>query len=244
MNSNKKYDFYKNTIYYLIASAVLLFASIIVVCVVGFNHQTSVSAGSLVLKSALISIISLILVFLYVGFRYDFAKAFGIVAITTHNLLLSTAIIAIIRVPVTESLLMGYMLLIGISTLYTLMLTEKLKNVNLKKADYNEIIKNATKQSLKPIVLLTAIILVVLMLTLLVASAYIFSLARVLFVMLLIVIYSAFTLMLPVWCFFSSKIKNVKRAKVDTNVENQKVVKAVSVDGEEVASAEIKEANE
>ena len=233
MNSNKKYDFYKNTIYYLIASAVLLFASIIVVCVVGFNHQTSVSAGSLVLKSALISIISLLLVFLYVGFRYDFAKAFGIVAITTHNLLLSTAIIAIIRVPVTESLLMGYMLLIGISTLYTLMLTEKLKNVNLKKADYNEIIKNATKQSLKPIVLLTAIILVVLMLTLLVASAYIFSLARVLFVMLLIVIYSAFTLILPVWCFFSSKIKNVKRAKVDTNVENQKVVKAVTLgDGE------------
>ena len=241
MNSNKKYDFYKNSIYYAIANAVLVLAGIIVVAVCGFNHQTSITFGSILLQSVLLSMISLLLIFVYIGLRYDFAKAFSIVLTSAHNLLLATAIIAIIRIPVTESIVMGYMILIGISTLYTLIQTEKIKDINLKKADYAEVIKNATKESYKPLLILSIIVIVLMVLTIFVGSSHIFSMARVFFVMMFVALYTSFTLALPTWCFFSSKIKKVKRTKVDKNVDNQKVVKAVSVEGEEVSTAEINE---
>ena len=241
MNSNKKYDFYKNSIYFLIANAVLLFASIIVASIWGFNYNSSVAGGSLLFQSVMSVLISLVVVFIYVGIRYDFAKAFSIVLTVVHNVLLSTAIIAIIRVPVTESIVMGFILLTGLSTVFTLILTEKLKDVNLKKADYNQIIKSSINSSIKQLVLLSAIVVAILFLSLLVLNASTISLVRMFCIMLCVLIYSALTLILPSWCYFSSKIKKVKRAKVDENVENQKVVKAVVVDGEPVSSATIEE---
>ena len=45
--------------------------------------------------------------------------------------------------------------------------------------------------------------------------------------MIMVVLYSTFTILLPIWCFFSSKIKKIKKAKADERVENQKVVLAV-----------------
>lgn len=239
MNSSKKYDFYKNSICYLIANAVIVLAAIVVISIWGFNYQTSVTGGKLLLSSTLSIIISLLLVFLYVGLRYDFAKAFSIVLTVVHNALLSTALIAIIRVPVTESIVMGYILLVGLSTAYTLILTEKLKDVNLKKVDYNEIIKNTMASSIKQIVILSAVVVIVLLLCLITLSSNMFNLIRILLVMVFVLIYSSLTIILPSWCYFSSKIKKVKKAKVDNNVENQKVVKAAVIDGEEVGSATI-----
>lgn len=234
MNSNKKYDFYKNSIYYLISSAIVLGAGIIVASIWGFNYNTSIDAGHIIFASALSIIISLLIIYIYVGIRYDFAKAFSIVLSTTHNVLLATAFIAIIRVPVSESLVMGYILLVGLTTVYTLVLTENLKDVNLKKADYNQIISTSLKNSLKLIVLLSVIVIALLLLSLLVASTNMFNLTRVMFVMMLVLIYSSLTIILPLWCYFSSKIKKVKKAKVDENIQNQKVVKAVSSEQVEI----------
>jgi preprotein translocase subunit SecF len=239
MNSNKKYDFYKNSIYYLIANAVIVLAAIIVISICGFNYSTSIAGGKILLQSTLSVIISLLIVFLYVGLRYDFAKAFSIVLTATHNALLSTALIAIIRVPVTESIIMGLILLVGLSSVYTLILTDKLKDINLKKVDYNEIIKNSISSSIKQLVILSAVIVVLLLLSLITLSASMFNLIRILLVMVFVLIYSSLTIILPSWCYFSSKIKKVKKAKVDANVENQKVVKAATIYGEEVGSATI-----
>ena len=67
-----------------------------------------------------------------------------------------------------------------------------------------------------------------------------FDLVREFLVMMAVIIYSNLVLILPLWCFFSSKIKKIKRAKVDTSVENQKVVKAVTLpDGEKIGEATI-----
>ena len=241
MNLSKKYDFYKNSLYYLIGNSVLLIAAIIVMAICGFNYNSSVAGGSLLFQSVLSIIISSVAILVYVGIRYDFAKAFSIVLTVVHNVMLSTALIIIFRIPVTESIVMSYILLIGLSTVYTLMLTERLKDVNLKKADYNQIIKSSINASIKQIVLLSAIVVAILFLSLLVLNASTISLVRMFCVMLFVLIYSAFTVVLPSWCFFSSKIKKVKRAKVDQNVENQKVVKAATIDGEVVGTAELSE---
>lgn len=236
MNSNK-YDFYKNSIYYLIANAIILLAGIIVFAICGFNYTSSIAGAHVLFQSVLSIIISLVLVLLYVGLRYDFAKAFSVVILIAHNVLLSTALIAIIRIPVTENIVVSYLLLTGFSAVYTLIMTEKFKNVDLKKSNYSELIKASIKENIKSITILSAIIVVVLLLSLIILNQNIFSIARLFFVMMVVLLYSIFTVALPAWCYFSSKLKKIKRAKVDENVENQKVAKAVAV--EEKESSEI-----
>ena len=239
MNLNK-YNFYRNSVYYLIANGIVALAGLIVVLVCGFNLDTSIQTGRLIFSSAMSIILSLVAILIYVGLRYDFAKAFSIVVSSVHNILLSLAIIAIIRIPVSESLIMGFILLIGLTTYFTLVMTEKLKDVNLKKADYNQIIKDALNSSIKTIVVVCSIVVAVLLLGLVISSSSMFDLVREFLVMMAVIIYSNLVLILPLWCFFSSKIKKIKRAKVDTSVENQKVVKAVTLpDGEKIGEATI-----
>ena len=241
MNLNKKYDFYKNSIFYLLANAFVCVAAIVVIAIWGFNYSTSVAGGYVLFQSALVILISLVFVLVYVGLRFNFAKAFSIVLIAAHNALLSTALIAIIRVPVTESIVACFMLMVALTTVFALLLTEKLKDVNLKKADLSEVVKNSISSNIKKIVIISAVVIVLSLLCLISLSSNIFSLVRLLLVMLFVIIYSALTVILPIWCYVSLKAKSVKRAKVDTNVENQKVVKAAVIDGEEAGSVAISE---
>lgn len=237
MNSNKKYDFYKNAIYFLIANAVLLVAAIVVLCVFGFNYGVNISHGRMVFGIALTTILSLAVLLVYVGIRYDFVKSLTIVFVSAHNILLSTAIICLIRVPVTETLIAGFALLVALSSVYALLMTNKIKDINLKKDDFSAVIKKTIGESVKQILVYSLIVVGLLFLSLLAFNASTFNFARLFFVMMVVLIYSMMTITLPIWCFLSTKIKRVKRAKVDTNIDNQKVVKAASL-GEETAEAE------
>ena len=228
MNLNKKYDFYKYSLYYLISNAVVFLIGILVASIFGFNYASTQTAGKIFFESSLSVVISLALVLIYVGLRYGFAKALSIVLVCAHNVLLSVALVAIVRVPVGDAMVMGFALLVGLTAIVTLVLTEKHKDVNFKKADYNELIKTTFNENVKNFAIFFGVLVAILLLCLIIGSANIFNLARVLFVMLIVLAYSTFTINLPVWLYFSSKIKRVKRAKVDENVENQKVVKAVA----------------
>ena len=238
MNSNKKYDFYKNAIYFLIANAVLLVAAIVVLCVFGFNYGTNLAHGRMILGISLSTIISLLVLLVYVGIRYDFVKAMTIVFVVAHNMLLSSAVICLIRVPITEALIAGYVLLITLTAVFTLIMTNKIKEINLKKADFSEVIKNTISESVKQVLVYSLIVVGLMFLSLIVFNASVFNFARLFFVMMVVLIYSIMTIALPIWCFLSTKIKRVKRAKVDTNVDNQKVVKAASLDSEEAEASE------
>ena len=238
MNSNKKYDFYKNAIYFLIANAVLLVAAIVVLCVFGFNYGTNLAHGRMILGISLSTIISLLVLLVYVGIRYDFVKAMTIVFVVAHNMLLSSAVICLIRVPITEALIAGYVLLITLTAVFTLIMTNKIKEINLKKADFSEVIKNTISESVKQVLVYSLIVVGLMFLSLIAFNASVFNFARLFFVMMVVLIYSIMTIALPIWCFLSTKIKRVKRAKVDTNVDNQKVVKAASLDSEEVEASE------
>lgn len=236
MNSNKKYDFYKNAIYFLIANAVLLVSAIVILCIFGFNYGVNISHGRMILGISLTTIISLLIVLIYVGIRYDFVKALTILFVNAHNLLLSSAIICLIRVPVTESMIAGFALLVALTSVYTLIMTNKIKDINLKKVDFSEVIKNTLNESIKHILVYSLIAVGLLFLSLIAFNANVFNFARLFFVMMVVLIYSVVTIALPIWCFLSTKIKRVKRAKVDTNVDNQKVVKAVNLEEEKTAT--------
>jgi preprotein translocase subunit SecF len=231
MNSNK-FNFYKNAVYFLIANGVLALASIVVMCIFGFNLDSSVQAGNIIFASSMSIILSMLAIFLYILFRENFAKAFSAILIIANNVILSTALICILRIPVSDSLLMGYILIVAITALYFLIATEKFKNVNFKKVNKNEVITDALNSSIKQILTISAIIAVVLLLGLIIASTSMFDLVREFLVMLFVIIYSYITIQLPIWCYFASKITAKKRVKVDKGVENQKVVKAVTIDGD------------
>ena len=231
MNSNKKFDFYKNSLYFLIANACLIAVAIIITAIFGFNYAADMQAGRILFQSSLSIIISLALITLYVGFRYDFGRALNVVLVAVHNVLLSTAFIGIIRVPISEMMVAGFVLLVGISAVFTLILTENLKDVNYKKADYKELVKNSLNSNVKKIAVINAVLIALLFLSLIVSSTNLYNFARLFFVMLIVMIYNLLTTTLPICIYFGSKIKKVKKPAVDQNVENQKVVKAVATEG-------------
>ena len=230
MNSNKKYDFYKNGLYFLIANAVLLVAGIVILSIFGFNVDGTISGGKLLFQIALMSVISLVVVFVYVGIRYDYAKAFTIVVTSLMNMLICTALIVVVRIPVTDILVAVYGALIALTTVFTILLTDKAKDANLKKTDYSEVIKNTISKSIKQIFVFSTVVITLLFLSLIIASKDTFNFARLFFVMFVVVLYSSFTVKLPLWIFFSSKMQKIKKAKADQNVENQKVIKAVQTE--------------
>lgn len=222
MNSNNgRYNLAK---YFLCADLVLLVAGIVIMCLFGFN-VSSTQGEHLILQSVLSVIISLALIFLYVGFRYDWAKAFSLVLVSAHNVLLATALVCLIRIPVSEAITMGYVLLVGLTSVFGLILFDKVK-ADEKKLDKDLAIKNSLSGSLRLIAIFSATVVALLLLCLIFASDSIFDFARECFAMMLVLIYSIFTIALPVYLFFARRIRKKSRAKVDSSVENQKVYQA------------------
>lgn len=236
MNSNK--NLYKNAIYFLIASAVITVIAIASTFIFGLNNDASTKIGNLIFDCSLSVILSMLAIFIYIGIRYDFVKSFCVILTIAHNVILSTAIIALIQAPVSNSLLMAYILLVGLTAVFCLIIMEKVNKINLKKEDYNTVIKSTLKSSIKPIVIVSAVVVATILLGLVIKSASMFDLVRQFLVMIVVIIYSMLTIYLPIWCFFSSKFKNIKKPKVDNNIENQKVIKAVAIDGENDAEAQ------
>ena len=227
MNSNNSYDRYKFAKYYLLANLLVLIAGIVIMKILGFNVISN-QVGHLVLESVLTIIISLLVITLYIGFRYDWAKAFSNVLIALNNVFLSTAIICLIRVPVLETLIMAYVLLIGLTSVFNLILFNRTEKVDYKKDDLNLKIKETLKNSLKLLCIFSAIVIATVLLCMLFVNNSIFNFAREFFVMMIVLLYSMVTIVLPIYMYFGKKIRAKSRAKVDTSVSNQKVYQATS----------------
>ena len=225
MNSNKSFDRYGIAKYFLIADLLIFVAGIVIMSIFGFNIS-STQGSHLVLQSVLSVVISLILVAVYISIRHDFAKAFSAILISVHNVLLATALICLIRIPVSETLTMGYVLLVGLSTIFGMILFENVGKFEDKKIDKNLTIKNTLAENLKLISVFSAIIVAVMFLSMIFASNSIFDFAREFFVMMIVLLYSVVVLMLPIYLYFAKRIKKRSRAKIDKSVENQKVYQA------------------
>ena len=240
MNLNK-FNFYKNSLYFLIANAVLCLVAIVIGFVFGVNYHTFIPAGNLLFSAVMASILSLVAIFLLIGFTTNFAKAFSVVLIVVNNLLLSTALIILLRVPISESLTMGYILLIAITTLFALLSTNKFENINFKKEDKNQLIKKSLCENSKVVLITSFMVVAVLLLSLIIASNSMFDLVREFLVMMAVIVYSYLTVQLPIVCYISTKIVTKKKAKVDKKVENQKIVTAVAVDQTETKDGAVEQ---
>ena len=227
MNSNK-FDFYKNAKYFLIANGVITLVGFVMMLVLGFNLDTSIQSSNLLFTSVCSILVSLVVIFAYVWFRYNLTKALTVVLVVVNNAILSTMLICILRINVSESLLMGYILLVALTTYFILVGTEKTDGVKFNKATYNQVITNTIQSTIKQVVITSVIVAVALLLGLIVASNSMFDLVREFAVMLIVILYSYFTIQMPIFCFFKLRIKERTKVKVDSNINNQKVVKAVS----------------
>lgn len=243
MNSNK-YNFYKNSVYFLIANSVLALVALVVGLVFGINYNTSILPGNLLFSAVISVMVSLIAIFLFVGFTTSFAKAFSIVLIVVNNILLSTSLIILIRIPVTDTLLMGYILLVALTTIFAILSTQKYENINFKKENPNQVIKKSLQENSKLVFVTSVMFVAVLLLCLIVASPSMFDLVRQFLVMMAVIVYSYLTIQLPVVCYMSTLIKIKNKSKVDKKVENQKVVQAVSTDDNGVIEQNNEEDNQ
>ena len=225
MNSNNSYNRYKFAKYYLLVDLLVFIAGIVIMKIFGFNVISN-QVGHLVLESVLTILISLLVVMLYIGFRYNWAKAFSNVLIALHNVFLSTALICLIRVPVSETLIMAYVLLIGLTTVFNLIMFNRTEKVDYKKDDLNLKIKESMKNSVKIICVFSAIVIATVLLSMLFVNSSIFNFAREFFVMMIVLLYAVITITLPIYLYFGKKIKAKSKTVVDTSVNNQKVYKA------------------
>lgn len=240
MNSNK-FDFYKNAKYFLIANGVITLVGFVMMLVLGFNLDTSIQSSNLLFTSVCSILVSLVVIFAYVWFRYNLTKALTVVLVVVNNAILSTMLICILRINVSESLLMGYILLVALTTYFILVGTEKTDGVKFNKATYNQVITNTIQSTIKQVVITSVIVAVALLLGLIVASNSMFDLVREFAVMLIIILYSYFTIQMPIFCFFKLRIKERTKVKVDSNINNQKVVKAVSEDTQKAENPQTQE---
>ena len=204
MNSNK-YDYYNVAKYFLFASAVAFLAGLIVLCVFGFNVSGSQSEH-LVFQSVLSIVVSLVLIFVYIGLRHDWAKALSAVIVAATNVLLSTAIICITRISVAETIVMAYVLLVGLSAIFSLILQSKVGKINDKNADKHSVIQKALNESFYLIRVFSLVVLSVMIFCLLFKSTAMFDFARELFIMMVVLIMSVYFYVLPVYVFQSLRL--------------------------------------
>ena len=226
MNSNKN-SYYKNSLYTLITSGIIIVCSLIVGLIFGVNYATSVEPGKLLIACVCSVLISTLAIFLFVGFLTSFAKAFGIVLLICHNVLLSTALIILVRIPVSDTLVMGYILLVSITTAFALLSTRNYEKLDLKKEDIGQLIKSSINNSIKLVLSTSVMTVAVLLLCMIVASESMLNLVREFLVMEIVIVISYLLLQHPVICYVSTIIKRNRKPKIDKNVENQKIVKAV-----------------
>ncbi|MGN1212521.1 MAG: hypothetical protein ACI4TZ_00640 [Christensenellales bacterium] len=227
MNLNK-FDFYKNSVYFLIANAVVDVLALVIGIIFGVNYNTSIVAGNLLFSCVMSVLLSLIAIFLFVGFTTSFAKAFSIVLIVANNVLLSTALIVLLRVPVSESIVMGYILLVAISTLFALLSSQSIKDIS-SKSDKNEMIKNSLKEHSKVVFFTSITFVAVLLLGLIITSQSMFDLVREFLVMMAVIVYTYLTIQSPVLCYMSTKIHSKKKAKTYKKSESEKMAQQDSL---------------
>lgn len=227
MNSNKT-NMSKLAKYFLLANLLILIAGIVVLCVLGFNVDPNSQYDHILLAGVLSVMITLAISLIYVGIRYGFANGFSALLVAVQNVLLSTALICIIRIPVAETMLMALALLVGLSVIFSLILFDKFDSIHTKKSDVDLSIKLTLKDGIKTICTFVAIVVATMLLCLIFESASMMNLAREFFVMAIVLIYSMLTTTLPTYCFFSKRIRKKAKTKVDASVENQKIVLATS----------------
>ena len=218
MNS-KKFNVFKNAIYFDIASAILLVAGLIVGLVVGLNSAVHIT-NTAILNTVLAVLVFAIILFVYVTIKYDFYTAFTMILAIMHNIILTVALVCIFRIPVSYSLTTALLIVTGLTTL-NLFIMFTGKSEFKSTTNREQLVNKMVADKLKTLVLINCTILVTAILMIFTFSTSVVMLVRPLLVGIVVTFYSTIFMCVPFWGYFIRE----KKQRKPVNLEEQDYIK-------------------
>lgn len=213
MNS-RKFNIYKNALYFYIASGLLLVAGLVVGIVLGLKSDIVV-AGSAILNTTLEVIVFSLIAFIFLTVKFDGYTGFtGILAIA-HNVTLTIALVSIFRIPVAENLAMTILIICIVTIMNMLLIFENKKEEYKSTTNREKLVNNLVSQKFKTVLVVNCILFFTTILMIFSFEANIISLVRTLLTGLVVCFYSAIFMVAPFWGRFVKERKDRKSVKVE-----------------------------
>lgn len=212
----KKFNVYKNALYFDIASGILMLAGLIVGLLVGFNSILSFNTNA-ILKTVLAVFVFMLVVFFYGWKRYEAYTGFTMVLAIGHNVMLTTALVTIFRLQIDESLMMVMLIVCALTALNCFILFENKKEYKTT-ANRENLVNGLVDSKLKTLVLINGLILAVCIVLVITFNASILMFIRPMLVGIVVTAYSSIFMVAPFWGYFvkEKKVKNqVNQAEID-----------------------------
>ena len=204
----KKFNVYKNSLYFDIASGLLLIAGLVVGLILGLNSIMTFNSSA-ILKTVIAVLIFMLIVFVYGWRRYDAYTGFTMVLGISFNVMLTTALVCIFRMPVDESLMMVMLVVCTLSALNLFILFANKKE--FKKTDNREkLVNDLVYSKSKTLVLINCSLVAVLIALIFTFDAAILMFIRPMLVGVVVCLYSSIFMVLPFWGYFVKE----KQAKI------------------------------
>ena len=231
MNLNK-FNFYKNSKFFLLGALVILVAGLIVGLAGGLNLVEAIGS-SIIVDFSLILLICMALIFVYLTIRYDSVTAFVFALELFLNCAITVSLCAIIRIPVSSNFAVALGFIMALTIIFNMIIFSKVKVLKHEKLNREELINNITKDSIKQILLITLVFLGVILISLIVVDSDVFMFVIPLIVGLIVAFIMAVFVSAPIWgYFYKDRPKKKKITQEDETVyfEGEENVKENNVD--------------
>lgn len=211
MNS-RKFNIYKNAIFFYIASGVLLVAGLVVGIVLGLNSEIAIS-GRAILNTTLAVMVFALIAFIFLSVKFDPYLGFTGVLAIAHNVTLTLALVCIFRMPVAENLAMTILVVCAISVMNILLVFENKKEEYKSTTNRENLVNNLVSQKLKTVLVVNCIIFFTTIIMIFSFEADIIGLVRSLLIGIVTCVYSTIFMIAPFWGAFVKERKDRKSVK-------------------------------
>ena len=213
MNS-KKFNVYKSAVGFDIASGLLLIAGLVVGIILGFS-STIVVSSSAILNTVIATLIFMLVLFIYLAVRYEAYTGFTAILAVAHNVMLTTALVCIFRLPINDSFMMVIMAVCGLTAINNLVLFANKKEYH-KTENREQLVNSMVGEKLKSLILINCVIFTAVMLMIFTFDKSIIMFVRPMLISIIATMYSSIFMVAPFWGYF---VKEKKVRKQDNLVE-------------------------
>ena len=211
-----KYNFYKNSKYFIIASLLIALAGLIVGLTLKLNTVEAIGS-SVIVNSTIITLVSMVITLVYFWIRYDLVTGFCYAFSIFFNISLMIALLAIIRTPITDNIVSVISMVILLTVAFNSLIFYNTKDLKEEKLTKQDLVQKISEKSFKSVLLCFVMFLVVLLLSLIVYNYEIIMFVRPMLVGLTISAITTMFIIAPIWSYFY-KEKTIRKKEVDETV--------------------------
>tara|TARA_Y100000994_G_scaffold249077_1_gene258942 strand:- start:2199 stop:3098 length:900 start_codon:yes stop_codon:yes gene_type:complete len=158
-------------------------------------------------------IAALLLISIYISFRFDRFYAYGSLAALTHDILITLGIFSILNIDIDLTIIAAFLTIVGYSLNDTIVVFDRIRETQIKfpKKDFNWIVNTSLNSSLSRTIITSLTTLLVVVILFISGGAVIKNFAFALIVGVLVGTYSSIFIASPVMKYF--EIKNDVKQK-------------------------------